>query len=260
MRKIVKVLLMLVLVNQVNAQNPGYFGSKNVVDFSLNGQYNLFSNLGKNFYKFENDKLVRYKDRVDWGFRINYSRVFKRNFALGIECGYDYYRIQPRQIYGFSSYSPIDFENWDVKSLNIMPKIEFSTEGGLLPMGISHQIGVGVRLVRVVDKEYHYVLDGNGSQPFVLNNAIVMPESYLYKKTAKGLVLMYALHMRTPISKRLFLNYGFRYTLNFMSKQLDYSTGTSQNLVMTSGEYQNLVRQRKQASFIQGNIGLSFAF
>jgi len=260
MKKIVKLLLILVVANQINAQNPGYFGRKNVVDFSVNGQYNLFSNLGRNFYKFENDKLVKYKDRVDWGFRVNYSRVLRRNFALGIECGYDYYRIQPLQIYGYFSFYPTDFENWDVKSLNIMPKIEFSNKGGLLPMGISHQIGVGIRLVKVVDKEYHYVLDGNGSQPSVLYNAIVMPDSYLYKGTAKGLVFMYALNMRTPISQRIFLNYGFRYTLNFMSKQLDYSAGTSQNLLMTSGEYQNLVRQRKIGSFIQGNIGLSFAF
>ena len=261
MRKIITVLLFLVFVNQIQAQNPGYFGSKNIVDFTANGQFNFFNNFEKYFYRYVNTKLVKTKDNFDWGFRVNYSRVLKRNLAFGVECGYDYYTIQPYEIYNYDNNFKANFENWDVKALNIMPKLEFSNRGGLLPMGISHQVGLGVRLVKVVDREYHYVLNDYGNNISSFSNAIVMPDSFRYKGVAKGLVVMYALNMRTPISKRLFLNYGLRYTLNFMSRQLDDTQGNnSQSLSMTQSEYQNLVRQRKQFSLVQASIGLSFAF
>lgn len=272
MKKIVKVLLMLVLVNQVSAQNPGYFGKKNVLDFSVNFQNPLFGNLralGKKdatFLGLDGNNLIAKKDQFDWGFRFNYSRTLKRNFAIGLEFGYDYFSVQRetrRMNYGNTNFY---FQKVDVNSMCIMPKLEFSSDGGLLPMGISHQIGFGVRLVKPVEKEYSIAL----SEEYLLYaTSISIPtepdySSYLKYSgpSIKGYTLMYALNFRSPLTKSLMLNYGIRYTLNFMSKPIysDYSVSELSDLELTEGEFKEIVRYRKQFSLIQASIGLSFAF
>jgi hypothetical protein len=272
MKKTVKVLLMLVLVNQVSAQNPGYFGKKNVVDFSLNLQNPTFGNLriagrkDATFLALNGSNLVSKKDRLDWGFRFNYSRPLKRNFAIGLEFGYDYFSVQResrREYYGNNNYY---FENVDVNSLSIMPKFEFSSDGGLLPMGISHQLGFGVRLIKPVDKEYTVAV----SEEYLLYsssiNIPIEPEYTSVLKyngpSIKGYILMYALNFRSPLTKSLMLNYGIRYTLNFMSSTYinDYNVENLSDLVLDEAEFTDIVRYRKQFSLIQANIGLSFAF
>ncbi len=272
MKKIVKVLLMLVFVNQVSAQNPGYFGKKNVLDFSVNFQSPLFANLrtlsrkDATFLALDGSNLISKKDQFDWGFRFNYSRPLKRNFAIGLEFGFDYFSVQResrRENYGSYNFY---FENIDVNSMSIMPKFEFSSDGGLLPMGISHQLGFGVRLIKPVDKEYTVA----ASEEYLLYsssiNIPIEPDYSSYLKydgpSIKGYTLMYALNFRSPLTKSLMLNYGIRYTLNFMGSTYinDYNVENLSDLELNEAEFTDIVRYRKQFSLIQANIGLSLAF
>lgn len=75
---------------------------------------------------------------------------------------------------------------------------------------------------------------------------------------------MYALNFRSPLTKSLMLNYGIRYTWNFMGKPPydingDYVESYS-DLQLSENELKEIVRYRKQFSLIQASIGLSFAF
>lgn len=244
------------------AQNSGYFGKKNVVDFSFNGQYPLFSNLSiltsnsTNFWHRKGEKLEQAYDNFDYGFRFVYMRTLKRNIGLGLEFGYDYFNIQrPQVVYGFSY---IMTEKINVSSMAIMPKIEFTGEKELLPMGIAHQIGVGVRILNPVDKPYSY-MNVNGNSVF--GELKEIPEAYKYDGgSIRGYTLMYAINMRTPLTKFMFLNYGLRYTWNFMSKGDYVPFGSQTSLQMEMDEFMYLARKRKQFSLIQANVGISIVF
>ncbi len=267
MKNIFALTLCIFLAAAANAQNPGYFNRKNVLEFSMNGQMPVFNNLryafGDPFYKVKNGRLTNSRDRFDYGFRFAYMRTVKRNFGIGLEFGYDYFSIQRDNKYVSDWFynNNYDFEKIDVSSMMIMPKLEFSNKGSVLPMGIAHQIGIGIRMVKPRDKEYHYA-DGEYSGSSQTGVAIPMPDTSSYQGgSVRGLTVMYAVNMRTPLSKRLFLNYGLRYTLNFMSKPsyLEYDN-MNQSIEMSEAEFRMLARQRKQYSFIQASIGLSFAF
>lgn len=273
MKNIVKVLLLMVFINNVNAQNPGYFGKKNVVDFSVNLQNPLFSNLrsrtddNTRFLGLDGSNLRSVNDRFDWGFRFNYSRPLKRSFAIGVEFGYDYFSVQRHYKQDQNNYYYYYFQKIDVNSMSIMPKLEFSSAGGLLPMGISHQVGIGVRLIKPVDKEYNVgITDNYQSQTYA--STVIPIEPTLASKLAytgssiKGYTIMYALNFRSPLTKRLMLNYGIRYTWNFMGKPPynDYMLNSYSDLQLTENELKEIVRYRKQFSLIQASIGLSFAF
>lgn len=273
MKNIVKVLLLMVFIHHVNAQNPGYFGKKNVVDFSINVQNPMFSNLrarwndNVKFWGLNGSNLSPKNDRIDWGFRFDYSRTLKRNFAIGIEFGYDYFSVQRHYRRDLNSNYNYYFESINASSMCIMPKLEFSSPGGLLPMGISHQIGFGVRVVKPVEKAYQvamiegYQTSNNPNTILPINPGL---SSYLpYNGSSiKGYTFMYALNFRSPLTKSLMLNYGIRYTLNIMGKAPydDYSVNSWSDLQLTENEFREIARYRKQFSLIQASIGLSFAF
>lgn len=266
------ICLSLLLVQTVFGQNSGYFGKKNVFDFSINLQNATFANLRAStnaenkLLKQEGSFLTPTKDRLDWGFRFNYSRTLKRNLAIGVEFGYDYFSVQrnPKRF----EYSSGDyyFQKIDVSSLSIMPKIEFTTAGGLLPMGISHQIGFGVRMVKPVEKDYSIAFTENyllGVPDFLVPIDQTLTQYTTYtSKPIRGYTLMYAINLRSPLTKSLLLNYGLRYTLNFMPKTFESSYYMQQpsDLRLSESELREIVRSRKQFSFIQAFIGLSYAF
>lgn len=264
--------LFIALAFGSKAQNPGYFNKKNVVELSVNGQYPFFANLRfalneRYMYKEKDGALAPMRDRFDFGFRFAYMRSLKRNFGVGLEFGYDYFSIQrgSKTIDGGMGYNAtVYFEKTDLTSMMIMPKMEFSSKGGLLPMGIAHQIGFGVRMVKPADKTTHYALanyDNSGGQ--YIGNAVELPAEYKYKGAAiRGFTFMYAVNMRSPLTKSLFLNYGIRYTVNFMGKSIysEYGNYENNNIAMGESELRYYARQRKQVSFIQASIGLSFVF
>ena len=268
------ICLSLLTVQTVLGQNSGYFGKKNVVDFAVNLQNPSFSNLRifankeNTLLDLEGDFLTSSTDRLDWGFRFNYSRTLKRNFAIGVEFGYDYFSAQRKFRQSQFSSDYYYFQKIDVNSMSIMPKIEFTTSGGLLPMGISHQIGFGVRIMKPVDKDYT-VANANdyvfyGSDFLIPVDETLTKETNFVGDPVKGYTLMYAINLRSPLTKSLLLNYGIRYTLNFTGKppynfENTYVDDIS-DFNLTENEFKEIVRYRKQFSFIQAFIGLSFAF
>lgn len=280
--KYLSALLLILAALPVFAQNPGYLGKKNVIEVFGTFQTPLFSNMidlanSDVSYMKKAGKLEEKMDVVDVGYHFNVSHAFSRRFGLAFEFGYDYFSVNPGfvdKIYnsntGFTIYDEYQgqHENLSVRSQFLLPKIEFTSKGGILPVGITHQIGLGFRSMKVIQKDYLYdleSLDEVDYQYYQLNateSAELEKNLTNFKERYKGMTMVYVLNLRSPVSKNLLLNYGVRYTLNFMKR--DQSEGDGYEYESTywynEAEVQNAIRSRTRWSFIFLHFGLSFAF
>jgi hypothetical protein len=140
----------------------------------------------------------------------------------------------------------------DFRTVMIMPKIEISAEGSNSPSGLTHQIGLGFAQTKVIEKDYLYTIsymDMDSASADISNRLLD------YKNKFKGITLMYALNMRTPINKRMFFNYGIRYTANFSRKSLPTSSG---KYWLSESEVGQYVGRTRLFSVIGLQLGFSF--
>ena len=70
---------------------------------------------------------------------------------------------------------------------------------------------------------------------------------------------MYALSMRTAITKNILINYGFRYTFNLPVSSNGFSESDAQYFLQQNTIYESVKKQRS-SSLINFNLGLTYAF
>ena len=244
-------------------KDHGYYGNKAIIQLEGLANYPFFSNVltndisGESSYRVNGDKLVETKDRFNYGFRGTVGYAVKRNMAILFEAGQDYSNAGPQS-------NSITHEMLNVVTTSFIPKIEFATSKSLLPMGIGHQIGFGIANSKIVEKDYTYEIEsydsftGNSSYTTVkYSDGDLDPINFEKLTTIKKYVFMYALSVRTPLSKNLLLNYGVRYTLNFGKNTWDNTN--SGNDSYTSSTIETVSRHRL-GSIINANVGLCFTF
>lgn len=269
-------LLLITISYSLTAQNPGYMGKKNIVEVFGTIQNPLFSNLldmiaNRESYMKKGNKLEQKRDQIDVGYHFNISHAFSRRFGLAFEYGYDFFSISSGLIdktyvdqFGFESSHAFygEHENLAVKSQIMIPKIEFTSKGGLLPIGITHQLGFGFRSMSIVKKDYLYDL-GNTDQGLTTEQKLEIETNLTkYSEKYKGKTLVYVLNLRSPISENILLNYGIRYTLNFM-KRIENGVWDFEpvsDYYQSEYEIQNTIRSRTRGSLIFLYFGFSFAF
>jgi hypothetical protein len=256
-------------------KDNGFFGKKGFLQVETLGNVPLFYsgfNLGNGYQVDETStapRLLPKNDNFNYGFRVSAGYAVKRNLAISFEFGQDFASVYPDPYstvnWDFSSYSKVTHEMVDIKTTVIMPKLEFSTSNALAPMGLSHQIGLGVSFSNVIEKDYVYSID-YGSNLFYTkysdNDIPIDPINFEEIETVKKYVLMYALNMRTPITKNLMINYGVKYTLSVggpNENNLYMNPETSSNIRYTNDlEYQ--ISRSRSFSFINAFAGLTFVF
>ena len=211
-------------------KNNGYYGKRFFIDIEGLGNYPMFSNIfgyAYNGYAAQGKTLVPKKDNFNVGFRLNAGFAVKRNLGLSIEFGQDYSSIYMNEYdnmyFDYSTYLSVYHEMIDVKTTVFIPKLEFTTSKALLPMGLSHQIGFGIANSSIAEKDYlyryydySYALD---TENYSTNDTYPDPINFDKAQKVKKFVLLYALNMRTPITKSLMFNYGIKYTINIGKKQ-----------------------------------------
>lgn len=268
--KILFVILLfgvsLSLKAQKNLDNKGFYDAKFFI--TLEGQanspliYNLRTNYMDPAYSRFNKDLEEKKDKFNYGFRISGNYLIKRNLAIGIETGVEYANVYPEMNYvDNQNYNTIILrsEALDIRSFVIMPKIELSTKNGLLPLGLSHQIGLGLAKTNIVEKNYNFLVsdDVNNSSYYA---AIYKDKLYNYSNNSfKNYLVMYALSMRTAITKNILINYGFRYTFNLPVSSNGFSESDAQYFLQQNTIYESVKKQRS-SSLINFNLGLTYAF
>jgi hypothetical protein len=257
-------------------KDNGFFGKKGFIQVETLGNVPLFYsalNLGNGYEAGQSStspKLLAKNDNFNYGFRVSAGYAVKRNLAISFEFGQDFASVYPdpySAIDGNSSnYQYVTHEMVDLKTTVIMPKLEFSTSNALSPMGLSHQIGLGVSFSDVIEKDYIYGPEFYSSiinyKNYSTYNTDVDPINFEEIETVKKYVLMYALNMRTPITKNLMINYGVKYTLSFggpKESNIYLNPETSPNSRYTDElEYQ--ISRSRSLSFINAFAGLTFVF
>lgn len=264
----IKLSIFILLASfQLQAQSSGYLGKRSIIEVEGLGNFPLFGILthfdSPYYKKFGNSSLTQTKNYIDYGWRVSYARISNRNVGFGVEFGYDYQNItfpeyDNRVDIGYESVM-FRHEMLDLSSVNITPKLIFSTRGGLVPVGFAHEIGIGYSSSKVVEKDYVIMATQNAS---LMTDSVkdYIHENYVdYGYRYSGVTFMYGMKMRVPLSKRLLLNYGFKYMLHLRNIFND-QVFTHSTIISNSMLQREIGRNTRVMNFISLNLGLAFAF
>lgn len=244
------------------SQTTGYFGKRNIIEFGITGQspllYNFYALTQSNVsaYKNKDGELVSGVPAFSYGFRFNIGRIIEKDFGLYIESGINYFSVVPRM--PNTAFYALQSQMLDIQAMSIMPKLEFSSEDGLLPVGISNQFGFGMNLYKTLTKDYigSALTDNNGIEEVI---PVTSENYYNYSnKSIMGFTLMYKLSMRIPIGDRIMYNFGFRYTYNLVPASSAYSTSSDKIIDQSTMRY--MIKLRENRNIFNFETGLSFTF
>lgn len=269
LKKIFLVIFLFFTISCAVAQEKeGYFGAKNFVTVESLVYSPLIYNLRNDSY--DNSKydqnLNPASDNFNGGFRASFGRIIERNFALCLEAGVDFSNIYAgvqQSVLG-SQYLDFHISKLNIQTYSILPKIEFATTNSLLPLGFSHQIGVGFSNSKLVNKDYNYISGGTydyyGTGVLINNEEYIKTHLYDYTsaKSIKMYTFLYALSMRVAISKNLLFNYGFRYTLHVKNDK--YFQQDSPDYLLQLTDMKERVYKQSTSNLITLNFGLTYAF
>lgn len=226
MKKYLFILCVIIVGSvNVNAQNFGFMGKKSFFETNLVFNSPIVSNLMfyRRTYLYDYDENRRPYGPLNIGVYVSAGRTINRNFALSVEGGIDFMSFKLKNGFYF------DEDMYNVHCINLMPKIEFSRSEHILPVGISHQLGIGVI-------KQNYTVTGS--------------EQYVYTGGSIGGSMMYAAVVRTCLTKHILLNFGMRYTLNLLMDD------DGLNVLIWSNEAQ----LQKNLNFVSGQLGLTYLF
>ena len=268
---IVLIVCFFIVFNGKTQTNKGYYNSKFYVSLdALANSPILYNFRSKSDEYSKYDKNLNQKaDKFNYGFRASFGVIIKRNFALCLEGGIDYANIYlEKSIYYQDSmssmYMNITHQKLDIQTYSFMPKIEFSVKNSLLPLGLSHQIGIGFNRTTLIDRNYNSFVTHNDYSD---NSDIQIQDfkeryfDFSNQSSTKTYTLLYAINMKTALSKSLLLNYGFRYTLNLHSSEVSNNFDFVSNVYYLQKDYiSNLIYKQRLYNLINFNIGLTYAF
>lgn len=265
MRALIVLLFLAVSLNGTS-QYRGYYGKKNIVEFSSGIRYSIFNTvLGADYegsyFKKKGSRLLSTKNRLDYALRFNYSHAFKGNFAMGFEYSIELGNIACPENYDDLTGTFTYYENLRMQSHVFIPKFEFASKSSLLPIGLSHQVGVGFGVTKIAERDYLYS-DGNLSSYYQTGASIpvtgTVSDHVDYGVSLRSLKLLYEMHIRTPLTKWLNLNYGFRYNLNVPIGR-DFGSPNSNPDINSSTLFYKM-RSQRWRSLITFNLGVGFIF
>lgn len=278
--KIILIISALCLSGLANSQTFGYFGKKNSLSINGNGSIPIiywYTKREYTNYKRSGNTLSQGNDAFDYGMNIAYTHCFSGSFALGFE--YDllfgnvkapqsgtYFVYDANGGYDYYAYFDMKHEQLSIRTNVFMPKIEYTFTGSQLPFGINNQLGIGYSTTKVLEKDYLYKVSNNdiAADSNLVSNKMI---EYDELNAIKGITIMYAFNIRTPLSRSLMINYGIRYTLNLTfspESTLGLSTlndNQSNSKYYTNyNEIKNLVGGKRISSIMNLNLGLTYVF
>lgn len=260
------IILLLFLGNHAYSQNVGFYGHKNTIEVNTALSYPMFARLWASYgyYERSGTRLVEAKDRFDHGFRFSYSNSIKNNFGMGFEYSMEFSNMAGPSYAKGRAFDPwtgdnveydlaIDHENLRLRSQLFMPKFIFAKSGDLLPIGLSHQFGVGYSVTSIKDMKYLYKFNSD-TTGYDLSGTQAELDRRLSRKF-KGVTAMYEMRISTPLSTSMLLNIGIRYNFNYTLK-----SGVNVDSYDEDSQLYSELRTRRMTSIMNLNLGLSYAF
>lgn len=278
--KLLLFISALCLSGLANSQTYGYFGKKNSLSINGNGSIPIiywYTKREYNNYKRSGNTLSEGNDVFDFGINVAYTHAFSGSFAFGLEYDLLFGNVKAPQSgsyfvynnsggYDYNAYFDMKHEQLSIRTNVFMPKIEYTFTGSQLPFGINNQLGIGYSTTKVLEKDYLFNKSNSyyGADSNLVSNKMI---DYDELKAIKGITIMYAFNIRTPLSRSLMINYGIRYTLNLTfspestlglstlnDSQSNYKYYTDYN------EIKNLVGGKRISSIMNLNLGLTYVF
>ena len=273
MNSVMVLLLSLPLLVHAQHKNNGYYGKKAILQLDFVGNTPLFNNIfmsDATAFKARSGNLVEGKDLFNYGFRFNAGYAFFRNFAFLMEYGQEFSSAYPepyQYIYtDFGSNYEVKHEMVDVRTQFFIPKIELATPNALLPLGLSHQLGLGLSYSSVQEKDYTYQTieydSWTGYQYYLNHNysdADLNPIDFNKIRNVRKFVFYYGLNVRTPVNKSLLITYGLKYMLQFGKAENTNLSGDNGNEQYTQ-MIEQVVARHRSLSIIYLSLGLSYVF
>lgn len=222
---------LLVLVNQFFglAQSPqsGFFGKKNVISIDGVARGMLLYNMTTANYGYNKGTSFNNpgsKSFFAGGFSTSFTHYFNRKYGLGVEFNMMYNKVKTPNHFsyyinensGVAEYLT-SVETINMRTMYILPKLEWSNMNGNLPIGFINSVGIGYFRSIVPDKNYKQVV-----QQQLYSPTFVPPvENKTFKgssvDTVSGIVVQYGIKLRIPITKYLALNFGSNFRLHLLS-------------------------------------------
>ncbi|MBU2019351.1 MAG: hypothetical protein KJ941_06880 [Bacteroidetes bacterium] len=288
MNRILSLFIIFIFCTSLSiSQTSGYLGKRNLIGFNLIGSipltYNLFvlnSSTAYGQYKVENGKFEEASNLFSSGFSFSASRVLKNRFALGLEFrSVNYKTLMPYSINIRKQNSQFAFSGellrapyLKVNDITFSPYVEWTKEGGLLPIGLVHQLGINIHSLSLENPKSDFLMR---YQYFDENSNYTMEQSNETPLDIDQINLLafgvnYKLQLRVPINEYLLFHVGVRYQMNiFMSQNYTgfdwlYTTnGTYEGKDVTffsSDEIMFNIRRSYRLNIAQIESGISFAF
>jgi hypothetical protein len=273
MKTLATLILISATLSVFSQKDNGFYGKKFFVQGELLMNNPLFYNLFNDDW--ENPAMVKSgnslragKDQFNFGYRFNAGYAVKRNMAVGIEFGQDFSSFYPGKFvyftdsWGYGYSYEIDHEMIDLTTMNVIPKMEFANSMALLPMGLSHTVGFGIALTKMVERNYVYKLYDYYNTGTVTTtnyqNSTTDPIEISKYPPLRKFVIMYGINMRTPVTKNILITYGLKYTLNVGGKNGYTYPGVNQ--LYDNNDVIYAINRQRAYSFINLNIGLAYSF
>ena len=255
------LVLMVFSSLQVWAQNPGYLGKKNILEVNSIFNYVLFAN-NESIALDDNNNFVKQKDHFDFGFQLSYYHTFSKKISFGIRTDRKYYSTS---IYTGNPiwFTGDDLTGHQLKMVNwhFIPTITFNKGIGISPVGISHELGIGIKYDRIVQRDeyrsYHLAIVDSIPSEYFNDNGFKL---YNYDIDARRtFTLNYTIKLRYPIKDWLLLNFALNYRFCLADPEL-LSIPSDQGYYLDTGHLFKSLNRRESRALIQASLGLSIPF
>lgn len=270
------ILFILLLSTTGFSQYSGYFGKKNYAGLNIRGFYPLF--YGSNTVqdpKSETYDPVKYKKGINTAISISAGHAFNNRLSLSLELGaqsgeviqshsttYNYKTIDPTtKEESYKGISDTRATPFQTRTLQFMPTLEWSGDGGMAPVGLINKFGFGICRTKVIAKEDYQVyanendINGQSYNSILIGKGEQTIDSDISYKSA---LVFYELGMRIPINDKLVYHFGVRYLFGFMTSLPEINIDQREGYVpsLFNREIGNMIT----SNFIQANFGLNFVF
>ncbi len=269
---IVFILIFLSFSTFLYGQNNGFMGKKNFISADIRVYapiiYGLStSDANSEYNKTEGPNFAPKSNLLDYGFNLTIGRAASRNFGLMLQISssrYDFavtdnqYSLDASNFFNTGDYYQVLKINWlKAKVTTVMPIIEFTGNSGLLPLGLSHQIGLGFSTNKLLKDDYNVLIADAYGQQFI-------QKENLYDYSSKGFksyVFMYKINLRIPINDYLLFNLGFRYNVNYYPKVFQGLNSSSETKYLIENiNLRDYMRSKEFRNVLSLETGLSFCF
>lgn len=266
-------LLLFILTPIICFNQKGFLSSKNMVDVTVHGNIPLLSGtFNDSYYKRKGDQMVAGKDYINYGIAIAYNRILTKQFGLGVVFSTkDYLTTTPSFYTNIYKVNQADqsvdsiqlkMEALKFRNYTVGPQFEFSTKQGILGIGFSYDLALGLNISTLINDRYYYSINELYSYKQEVSPSNDSQLDYFdtqYNwKPMYGIFLQTGFKLRVPLSEHFSFYSGLRYSGTFMLKGKNYDISDRMELLDNEDYYYTI--RRKNLFAISLNVGITCHF